>query len=99
MNVLFLGGFAATQFDWIAPVIASEVETSVVTDPMTRSASVAARSARPTSSSARLGAPECRRRRASSSLQLPVAGTDQVEVAALPRRGHGLQRAMATRWR
>ena len=32
MKVLFLGGFAASQFEWIAPVIESDVETSVVAD-------------------------------------------------------------------
>ena len=29
MKVLFLGGFAASQFEWIAPVIESNVEISV----------------------------------------------------------------------
>ena len=32
MNVLFLGGFAASQVEWIAPVIESNVETSVAAD-------------------------------------------------------------------
>ena len=30
MKILFLGGFAASQVEWIAPIIESDVETSVV---------------------------------------------------------------------
>ena len=83
MNVLFLGGFAATQFDWIAPVIASEVETSVVTDSDDRERIVAALGEADiiVSEAWRAGTPPPPRLKL---LQLPVAGTDQVDRAALP---------------
>ena len=32
MKLLFLGGFAASQVEWIAPAIESDVETNIVTD-------------------------------------------------------------------
>ena len=83
MKVLFLGGFAASQIEWIAPVIESDVETSVVADEGDRERVAAAlRDADIIVSEAwRAGMPAAPRLKL---LQLPVAGTDRVETAALP---------------
>ena len=83
MNVLFLGGFAASQFEWIAPVIESDVETSVVTDDHdpTRVAVAIGEADIIVSEAWRAGMPTAPRLKL---LQLPVAGTDRVETAALP---------------
>ena len=83
MNVLFLGGFAASQFEWIAPVIESDVETSVVTDDHdpTRVAVAIGEADIIVSEAWRAGMPAAPRLKL---LQLPVAGTDRVETAALP---------------
>jgi len=83
MKILFLGGFAASQVEWIAPVIASEVETGVVTDSDDRERIVAALGEADiiVSEAWRAGTPPTPRLKL---LQLPVAGTDQVDRAALP---------------
>ena len=83
MNVLFLGGFAASQVEWIAPVIESDVETSVVTDDHdpTRVAVAIGEADIIVSEAWRAGMPTAPRLKL---LQLPVAGTDRVETAALP---------------
>src|SRR5205823_5257088 len=99
MNVLFLGGFAASQVEWIAPVIESDVETSVVADEGDRERVAAAlRDADIIVSEAwRAGRPAAPRLK---RLQLPVAGADRVEIAELPSgvtvcNAYGHEMAMA----
>jgi len=83
MKVLFLGGFAASQFEWIAPVIESDVDTSVMVDGRDREHVAAGIGEADiiVSEAWRTGMPEALRLKL---LQLPVAGTDMVETAALP---------------
>jgi len=96
MKVLFLGGFAASQFEWIAPVIESDVETSVERD-RSRAASAIAEADIIVSEAWRAGMPAAPRLRL---LQLPVAGSDMVETASLPSgvtvcNAYGHETAMA----
>ena len=82
MKLLFLGGFAASQVEWIGAVIESDVETSIVTDDRDREQAAAIAGADIIVSEAwRAGMPPAPRLKL---LQLPVAGTDRVEIAALP---------------
>ena len=83
MKVLFLGGFAASQIEWIAPVIESDVEIATVVDE--RDTETLAPALRDTdivvSDLWRAGLPAAPRLKL---LQAPVAGTDMVDRAALP---------------
>ena len=83
MNVLFLGAFAASQVDWIAPVIQSacEVDVLAVDDDLTRVAAALEDADIVVSDSWAAGMPAPPRLKL---LQLPVAGTDKVTLAALP---------------
>src|SRR5438094_3826718 len=83
MKVLFLGGFAASQFEWIGPVIESDVETSVVADEGDRERVAAALGEADiiVSEAWRAGMPAAPRLKL---LELPVAGTDRIETAELP---------------
>jgi phosphoglycerate dehydrogenase-like enzyme len=82
MKVLFLGGFAASQFEWIAPVLECDVETSVVADERDQQRAAAIGEAEIIVSEAwRAGMPAAPRLKL---LQLPVAGSDMVETASLP---------------
>jgi phosphoglycerate dehydrogenase-like enzyme len=82
MNVLFLGGFAASQVEWIAPAIESDVQTGVLADDYSPERAAAIGEADIIVSEAwRAGMPAAPRLKL---LQLPVAGTDRVETAALP---------------
>jgi phosphoglycerate dehydrogenase-like enzyme len=83
VKVLFLGGFAASQIEWIAPLIESAVETSVVDDEHDRARVAAALGEADivVSEAWRPGRPPAPHLKL---LQLPVAGTDQVDRAALP---------------
>src|ERR1051326_4126965 len=83
MKVLFLGGFAASQIEWIAPVIESDVEIATVVDE--RDTETLAPALRDTdivvSDLWRAGLPAAPRLKL---LQAPVAGTDMIDRAALP---------------
>jgi phosphoglycerate dehydrogenase-like enzyme len=79
MKVLFLGGFAASQFEWIAPVLESDVETSVERN--RENAAAVGEADIIVSEAWRAGMPAAPRLRL---LQLPVAGSDMVETASLP---------------
>jgi len=83
MKVLFYGGFAASQFEWIGPVIESDVETSIVADESDpeRAAAALGKADIVVSEAWRPGTPAAP---GLKLLQLPVAGTDQVDRAALP---------------
>ena len=83
MKVLFLGAFAASQIDWISPVIKSNVKVEVCADDRDpKRLSAALDDADVVVSEAwRPGMLAARRLKL---LQLPVAGTDQVDRAALP---------------
>jgi phosphoglycerate dehydrogenase-like enzyme len=99
VKVLFLGGFAASQVEWIAPVIESAVETSVVDDEHDREQVSAALGEADivVSEAWRAGRPPAPQLKL---LQLPVAGSDQVDRAALPAgvtvcNAYGHEMAMA----
>ena len=83
MKVLFLGAFAASQFDFIAPVIESSVEIGTLANERDTHALAAA--LRDTdivvSDLWRAGMPAAPRLKL---LQAPVAGTDMIDRAALP---------------
>jgi len=83
MKVLFLGGLAASQFEFIAPVIESDVEIGTVADE--RDTQVLAAALRDTdivvSDLWRPGTPAAPRLKL---LQAPVGGTDMIDRAALP---------------
>ena len=83
MKVLFLGGFAASQIDWIAPVIESDVEIDVVaeTHERRRVASALADTDVVVSEAWRAGMPAAPRLKL---LQAPVAGPDMIDRTALP---------------
>jgi phosphoglycerate dehydrogenase-like enzyme len=83
VKVVFLGGFAASQVEWIAPLIESAVETSVVDDEHDRARVAAALGEADivVSEAWRAGRPPAPQLKL---LQLPVAGTDQVDRTALP---------------
>lgn len=84
MKALFLGAFPASQVDWIAPVIESAVEVEILADDSDseRVAAALAASEIVVGEAWHSGMPTAPRLKL---LQLPVAGTDQVDVAALPR--------------
>lgn len=81
--MLFLGGFAASQIEWIAPVIESDVETDVLADDrdLQRVAAALGDAEIVVSEAWRAGMPSAPHLKL---LQLPVAGTDHVDRAALP---------------
>jgi phosphoglycerate dehydrogenase-like enzyme len=83
MKVMFLGTFATSQIDWIAPVIKSNVKVEVWADDRDpKRLSAALDDADVVVSEAwRPGMPAAPRLKL---LQLPVAGTDKVDRAALP---------------
>ena len=83
MKVLFLGGFAASQIEWIAPAIESAVETGVFADEDDHERMAAALSDAEiiVTEAWRAGMPPASRLKL---LQLPVAGTDGIDRAALP---------------
>src|SRR5205814_7408772 len=84
MKLLFLGGFAASQIEWIAPVIESDVETDALADEHDRERAAAALIDADivVTEAWRAGMPPAPRLKL---LQLPVAGTDGIDRAALPR--------------
>ena len=83
MKVLFLGGFAASQVEWIAPAIESDVETEVLAEDRDerRLSDALADTDIVVSDLWRAGMPAAPRLKL---LQAPVAGTDMVDRAALP---------------
>jgi len=83
VKLLFLGAFAASQVEWIAPVIESRCEVDVLAedgDPQ-RTAAALEDADIVVSEGWRADTPAAPRLKL---LQLPVAGTDRVAVAALP---------------
>jgi len=84
VRALFLGGFAASQVEWIAPALESGIETEIAADDCDRRQVAAALEVADIviSEAWRQGLPAAPRLKL---LQLPVAGTDRVDVAALPR--------------
>lgn len=83
MRTLFLGGFAASQIEWIAPVVESDIDTETVADDGDggRVGPALARADIVVAEFWRDGLPPAPRLKL---LQLPVAGTDRVDTAALP---------------
>ena len=83
MKILFLGGFAASQVEWIAPIIESDVETEILADDrdLQRVAAALGEVDIIVSEAWRTGMPAAPRLKL---LQLPVAGTDRIETAELP---------------
>ena len=83
MKALFLGAFAASQAERIAPVFGTAIETEIVADEDDRDrlASALADADIVLSDFWHRGLPPAPRLKL---LQLPVAGIDQVELAALP---------------
>jgi phosphoglycerate dehydrogenase-like enzyme len=83
VKVLFLGGFAASQVEWIAPAIESAVEIGVFAGEhdLARMAAALSDAEIIVTEAWRAGLPPASRLKL---LQLPVAGTDGIDRAALP---------------
>jgi phosphoglycerate dehydrogenase-like enzyme len=99
VKALFLGAFAASQLEWIAPVIESDIDIEVLADEadVQRVRAALEQAEIVVSEAWRAGMPPAPRLRL---LQLPVAGSDGVAVAALPPgvtvcNAYGHEQAMA----